>query len=132
MHYNRPFKDPLLQEYTYEELWEEFLTIQISRDPSLAISEGDDVYVQFKTGDKKVDKLEEKLAKGEDVDIFEALMDPEEARRLKEKFSAKKKGLEETKKLLEKEAPDLLDEGGFDDDFREPTKKPDDGPLKLG
>lgn len=121
-HYGRPLKDPLLQEYTYEELWEEFLAVQISKDPSIALLSDEDTVVQFKTGDKKVDELEERIAAGEDVDLLEALMDPAEAKRLKEKFTAQKQAVEEAQKELAKEAPDLAD--GFDDTFvKDPSKR---------
>lgn len=121
-HYNRPFKDPLLQEYTLEELWEEFLTIQISKDPMVAYV-GDEE-VQFRTGDKQVDEVEERIARGEEVDFLATFASPEEAQRIKNLYKSKQQVIEETKQQLEKE--NMLD--GFEDDFTSPEFKP---PLKL-
>lgn len=45
------------------------------------LGEGD-IDVQFKTGDPLIDKIEEKLAKGEDVDLLAEMFSPEEVRNL--------------------------------------------------
>lgn len=62
--YNRPYKDPLLQTYTIEELQIEYLMYAIDEDPAYAVPKG--ANVQFRTGDKLIDKWEEQLAAGVD------------------------------------------------------------------
>jgi hypothetical protein len=64
--YERPSKDPLLAEYTYEELFVEFMEDQIELDPEEAfppLEEGEEV-VYRNTGDKKIDQWEREIADG--------------------------------------------------------------------
>lgn len=73
--YGRPLKDPLLESYTLEELWLEYFTWLIDEDPNEEFAGLENTVVQFKTGDPEVDRIEEKLAKGEEVDLIKEWMD---------------------------------------------------------
>ncbi len=65
-HYNRPLKDPLLLEYTLEELQIEHLMYCIEEDPQEAYPRGDMKNIQFRTGDPVIDEWEKQLAEGKD------------------------------------------------------------------
>jgi hypothetical protein len=86
--YNRPMKDPLLQEYTIEELQIEYYMHLIEIDPQEAYPRRDMGAVQFRTGDKLIDKWEAKLAKGQEIDWDEGV-DPTFLERFKT-FSKKR------------------------------------------
>ena len=76
--YNRPSKDPLLGEYTKEELMIEYLQDVIEQDPMEAFPRG--AVVQFRTGDAVVDRLEEKTVRGESVDLMALFSDEDRAK----------------------------------------------------
>jgi hypothetical protein len=59
-------KDPLLQQYTIEELQIEWLMYAIEEDPQEAYPNGDMSNIQFRTGDPVIDDWEKRLAGGED------------------------------------------------------------------
>jgi len=65
-HYRRPLKDPLLQEYTLEELQIEHFMYLIDEDPQQAYPRGDMGNIQFRTGDPIIDEWEKQLAEGKD------------------------------------------------------------------
>lgn len=72
--YNRPRKDPLLYEYTLEELMIEYLEDVIELNPSeefpLTVQQSG-MFVH-RTGDALMDKWQEKTALGETIDFDEA------------------------------------------------------------
>lgn len=72
--YNRPRKDPLLNEYTLEELMIEYLEDLIELEPQQEFShevQTSGRYIQ-RTGDAIFDKWQEKAALGEKIDFTEA------------------------------------------------------------
>lgn len=77
-HYNRPLLDPLLQQYTIEELQVEHLMFMIEENPQHAYPRGDMGKVQFRTGDPIVDEWEQKIADGVPVEKinFDTGVDP--------------------------------------------------------
>lgn len=78
--YNRPRKDPLLAEYTPEELMIEYLEDAIDVDPSQEFprdTRESGRYVH-RTGDAVVDKWQEQAASGEAIDFSEAFGGAEE------------------------------------------------------
>lgn len=84
-HYHRPIKDPLLQEYTEEELQIEHLMFLIEEDPQQAYPKGDMSNIQFRTGDEVIDGWEKQLADGKDVSEinWDVGVDPEFLTRFK-------------------------------------------------
>lgn len=62
-------KDPLLQQYTFEELQIEWLMHRIEEDPVMAFPERGERGIQFVTGDPVFDAWEAAAAKGERPDF---------------------------------------------------------------
>lgn len=82
--YRRPLKDPLLQEYTLEELQVEYFMWAIEKDPQEAYPQKDMSNVQFRTGDALIDDWEKKLAEGKDDEInWDADVDSDFLKRFK-------------------------------------------------
>jgi len=80
--YNRPSKDPLLAEYTEEELMIEYLMDAIEHDPAEEFPRDvreSGLYVH-RTGDAVLDKWQEDAALGNKIDFDEAFPDPEARR----------------------------------------------------
>lgn len=77
--YNRPRKDPLLAEYTHEELLIEWYEERIEIDPMNAHSQKE-LDAGLLTGDAVVDAWEKKIAKGKgnDIDFAKDLGLPED------------------------------------------------------
>jgi hypothetical protein len=77
--YNRPRKDPLLGEYTPEELMIEYLEDVIELDPAeeFPISVQEAGTYGHKTGDIVVDRWQESAALGKAIDFGDAFGDPE-------------------------------------------------------
>jgi hypothetical protein len=69
--FNRPRKDPLLAEYTYDELLMEWLEDEIEKDPMAAYSKDalEKGLIFANTGDELVDKWERDIAAGKKPDI---------------------------------------------------------------
>lgn len=83
--YNRPLKDPLLQEYTLEELQIEYFMFRIDEDPMWAFPRNSMENAFVLTGDPLLDSWEKQLAEGKnpkDID-FDADVDPGFLERLK-------------------------------------------------
>lgn len=94
--YNRPRKDPLLAEYTLEELMLEYLEDLIEMDPHEEFAQDvqhSGAYVQ-RTGDELLDQWQEKAARGEVID-FDSAFGDEESRKLFEqaKERSRKRGV---------------------------------------
>lgn len=130
--YNRPLKDPLLQEYTIEELEIEYLMHVIERDPQEAFPKADMSNVQFRTNDDLINDWEKKLAENRDSEIdWDAGVDPEFLKRFKafSKRSAEHQepSLAESRLREEAESAKLPDRddflaslvGGFTDTYDE-------------
>lgn len=82
--YGRPIKDPLLQEYTIEELQIEYLMYVIEEDPQQAYPRCDMANVRFRTDDDVINDWEKKLADGKDDTIdWDAGVDPTFLKRFK-------------------------------------------------
>jgi hypothetical protein len=77
--YNRPRKDPLLAEYTPEELMIEYLEDAIENDPSeeFPTSVREAGTYGHKTGDAVVDQWQEDAALGKAIDFGSAFADDE-------------------------------------------------------
>ena len=127
-HYNRPLLDPLLQQYTIEELQIENLMFRIEEDPQQAYPQGDMGSIQFRTGDPLIDNWEKLLAEGKQVNFDEGVdkdfLDRFKAysKRIAERSSpalAEARLKEEAQSLPEPEKDDFLASlvGGFDDDY---------------
>lgn len=106
--YNRPRKDPLLSEYTLEELMIEYLEDRIEEDPSEEFPR--DVqesgrYVH-KTGDAVVDQWQEDAASGRTIDFDAAFADPE-ARKQFEAIKAASRAKHQVKQVMAAE-PDVI------------------------
>lgn len=88
--YNRPRKDPLLNEYTLEELMIEYLEDAIEIDPQEEFSRETRESGMFihRSGDKLMDQWQEKTARGEKIDFSEAFTS-EESKRAFEKIRQK-------------------------------------------
>ena len=81
--FNRPRKDPLLLEYTIEELFVEFLEELIEHDPNAAFPK-DHEGVQYRTGDDLIDRWEKAIAEGRMSEInWDEDLDPEFLTRLR-------------------------------------------------
>ncbi len=80
--YNRPRKDPLLAEYTPEELMIEYLEDVIENDPSEEFPRNvrESGMYAHRTGDPLVDKWQRAAAGGDPIDFDEAFADPEALR----------------------------------------------------
>lgn len=100
-HYHRPLKDPLLQEYTIEELQIEHLMYLIEEDPQQAYPRGDMANIQFRTGDPVIDEWEKRLAEGADPSEinWDTGVDPEFLKRFKEY----------SKRVAERMSPQLVE-----------------------
>ncbi len=72
--YNRPRKDPLLSEYTPEELMIEYLEDVIAADPSQEFPQDlrESGRYAFRTGDDLVDRWQEDAALGNEIDFADA------------------------------------------------------------
>lgn len=77
--YNRPRKDPLLVEYTPEELMIEYLEDMIENDPAeeFPTSVREAGTYGHRTGDAVVDRWQEDAAAGKAIDFGAAFDDPE-------------------------------------------------------
>lgn len=77
--YNRPRKDPLLLEYTLEELMIEYLEDCIEDDPAEEFPEPirDAGLYAHRTGDPVVDQWQEAAARGKPIDFDAAFDDPD-------------------------------------------------------
>lgn len=122
--YRKPWRDPLLQTYTLEELQIEHLMYAIEEDPQEAYPQKDLSNFQFRTGDPVIDKWEADLAAGKDVQSidWDAGVNPEFLAKLKE--YSKRKYEQKTGATRKVEAPpDMKVEdlqslvGGFSDDY---------------
>ncbi len=66
--FNRPRKDPLLQQYTLEELFIEYMEDAIEKDPLAAYPPGQEDAPRV-TGDKLIDSWEREIADGRTPDF---------------------------------------------------------------
>jgi methyl coenzyme M reductase gamma subunit len=108
--YNRPRKDPLLNEYTLEELMIEFLEDEIEENPVMefpASVRESGRYVN-RTGDALVDKWQEKSALGEPIDFNEAFTSDEARKQFERIKEESRKKYREKHQVLEAvaEAPE--------------------------
>lgn len=104
--YQRPSKDPLLQEYTKEELFIEFMEDFIEVDPYQEfpeVQQKDNSFVK-RTGDAVADAWAEEIAAGKKPD-FLAAFDEEDRERIK-KFMKKAKKPVELDESPDASAPD--------------------------
>lgn len=83
----------MLDEYTLEELWLEYLTYLIDEDPQEEFVGLENTIVQFRTGDPEVDRVEEMLARGEEVDLIKEWMDEDDQEKFKQRYKDKQPGL---------------------------------------
>lgn len=76
--YNRPMKDPLLAEYTPEELMIEYLMDVIENDPAEEFPRDirEAGLYGHRTGDPLIDRWQEDAALGKPIDFSEAFADP--------------------------------------------------------
>lgn len=86
--FRKPRKDPLLQEYTLEELMIEFLEDVIEAKPSEEYVTRDGQGVVFKTGDEWFDKLNEKIAEGGNVTLEDLGVSARDRAKLKAQAAA--------------------------------------------
>jgi hypothetical protein len=70
-------------------LWLEYLSYEIDEDPNAEFIGLEDTIVQFKTGDPMIDAIEEKLAKGEEVDLIQMMMTEEDQTRFRDRLKPK-------------------------------------------
>lgn len=127
--YHRPLRDPLLQEYTIEELQIEELMHRIEADPQEAYPQTDMANVQFRTGDPLLDDWEKKIADGRESEIdWDAGVDQTFLERFKSyskqvaerqipELAAER--LREESKLTEQEREEFRQSlTGFNDDYK--------------
>lgn len=84
--YNRPRKDPLLAEYTPEELMIEYLEDLIENDPAEEFPQDvqESGLYGHRTGDAVVDRWQEDAALGKKIDFGEAFDDAESRKAFEE------------------------------------------------
>ena len=77
------------------------MTDEIDKDPNAAFVGLENTVVLFKTGDPEVDRVKEKLARGEEVDLIKEWMDDEDQEKFRQFYEKKNKqnpGLKEPPK----------------------------------
>ncbi len=86
----------MLESYTLEELWLEYFTWLIDEDPNEEFTGLENTVVQFRTGDPEVDRIEEKIARGEEVDLIKEWMDEADQEKFFKKYKQETGALKPT------------------------------------